>query len=134
MPVPKFSSAATPHLTEADVRNFYNIGEATDFHSGFMTEQPPILPSEALPHRRTSELSNLDLLMADDAGLTNGGLSAHQGRWVQGILNYIKAYRQHSRENEATRPGQGARGGGGGGASGADFLAGGRGAKDSSAP
>lgn len=29
--VPKISSADAPNLTEADVRNFYNIGEVSDF-------------------------------------------------------------------------------------------------------
>ncbi len=133
VPAPKISSVTAPNLTEADVRNFYNVGEVTDFPSGFVAEQPPVLPSEALTHRRTSELSNLNLLTAEDSGLGNSGLSAHQGKYwgVQGILNYIKAYRQQSRENEATWPGQGARGGG---PSGTDFLGGARGHSDSAAP
>lgn len=132
VPAPKISSVAAPNLTEADVRNFYNVGEVTDFPSGYMTDQHPVFPSELIAHRRTSELSNLNLLTAEDSGIGSGGLSAHQGKYwgVQGILSYIKAYRQQSRENEWTRPGQSARVG----TTGADFLGGARGPSDSAAP
>lgn len=127
--IPKLSSTDTPNLTEADVRNFYNIGEVTDFPAGFVVEQPPIIPSEVNIHRRTSELSNLDLLTADNSGV-GSGVPAHQGKYwgVQGILNYVKAYRQHSREQEGTRPGKNTHGPAGG-----DFL-GPRGQVNSSAP
>ena len=116
--VPKLSSADTPHLTEADVRNFYNIGEVSDFPRGFVTEQPSILPSEVSANRRISELSNLSLLTEDNSAVGNG-ISAHQGKYwgVQGILSYIKAYRQHNRENEGNRPNQSTQGTLGG-----DFL------------
>lgn len=128
IPVPKLSSADAPNLTEADVRNFYNIGEAGDFPTGFVSEQPPILPAE-VTSRRTSELSQLDLLTGDSTAMSSG-VSAHQGKYrgIQGILSYVKAYREHSRENEVNRPGQGARGGPTGGG---EFL---RGQVDSSAP
>lgn len=105
IPVPKLSSVDTPKLTEADVRNFYNVGEVTRFPTGFVAEQPP-LPSE-ISSRRSSELSNLDLLSGDKAAV-GSGISAHQGKYwgIQGILSHVKAFRQHSRENEGNRPSQ----------------------------
>lgn len=123
IPVPKLSSTDAPDLTEADVRNFYNIGEVSDFPSGFVAEQPPIVSSsEAVSHRRSSELSHLELLTEHNSGRLGGGLLAQQGKYwgIQGMLNYVKAFRQHSREIEENRPGQAARGatGGGGGGGG----------------
>lgn len=125
--VPKISSADAPDLTEADVRNFYNIGGVGDFPTGFIAEQPPILPSDS-SIRRTSELSQLDLLTEENSEL-GSVISAHHGKYwgIQGILGYIKAYRQHSRENEGNRPGQIR------GPTGGDFLSS-RGQIDSSTP
>lgn len=122
IPVPKLSSADAPNLTEADVRNFYNIGEVSDFPLGFIAEQPPIVSSEAVSyHRRSSELSTLELLTDENSSSSGGGVLAQQGKYlgVQGILSHIKAYREHSRENEENRPGQSARGSGTGGG---DFI------------
>lgn len=118
IPVPKLSSVDAPNLTEADVRNFYNVGEATDFPTGFVPEQAP-LPSETYS-RRSSELSNLDLLTGDKV-TGSAGISAHQGKYwgIQGILSYVKAFRQHTRDNEGNRPSQNTRG-----AAGGDFLGG----------
>lgn len=151
IPVPKLSSADAPNLTEADVRNFYNIGEggAGDFPKDFVAKQPLIVPAAASTatsnaaevgiNRRTSELSQLDLLTGGEGcGVGAGpGVSAHQGKYwgVQGILSHIKAYREHSRENEVNRPGQGVRGGvgaAGAGGGGSEFL-GARGQVDSAA-
>ena len=131
IPVPKLSSTDAPNLTEADVRNFYNIGEASEFPTGFVAEQPLIMPAaEAASSggRRTSELSQLDLLTGNAAEpAVSGGVSAHQGKYwgIQGILSYIQAYREHSRENEVNRPRQGPPGG--------EFL-GTRGQVDSATP
>lgn len=127
IPVPKLSSVDAPNLTEADVRNFYNVGEVANLSTGFVSEQPPPLPSEC-GSRRSSKLSNLDLLMGDKV-VVGDGLSAHQGKYwgIQGILSHVKAFRQHSRDNEGNRPSQSTRGAGGG-----DFL-GGRPQVDSSA-
>ena len=129
--VPKISSSDAPNLTEADVRNFYNIGEVTDFPTGFVAEQPPILHPEGNFHRRSSEFTNLELLTDQNSQQSPGGLSAQHRKnlGIQGILNYVKAYRQHSRDKEESRLGQGAqrppRGG--------DFL-GARGKADASTP
>ena len=119
IPVPKLSSVDTPNLTEADVRNFYRVGEGTNLSSGFVAEQALSYPSE-IDSRRSSKLLNLDLLM-EDKGTVGGGISTHQGKYwgIQGILSHVKAFRQHSRENEGNRPSQSARG-----AVGGDFLGG----------
>ncbi len=105
IPVPKLSSAAAPDLTEADVRNFYNIGETTDFPTGFIPNQPPLNPLDTTQHRRASELSNLDLL-TNDSTVGSNLLLAQQGQYwgVQRILGFIKVYRERSQENEGTRP------------------------------
>ena len=125
IPVPKLSSADAPNITEADVRNFYNIGEVPDLPLGLIAEQPPIVPSEAVSyHRRSSELSPPELLTensSSSSGGMGGGILAQQGKYlgVQEILSHIKAYREHSRENEENRPGQSVRGSGTGGG---DFI------------
>ncbi len=108
IPVPKLSSADTPNLTEADVRNFYNVGEVTDLPSDYFNEHPP-LPYDT-SSRRSSELSNLDLLTGEKVS-TGSGISAHQGKYwgIQGILSQVRAFRQHTRENEGSRPGQSSR-------------------------
>jgi hypothetical protein len=107
--VPKISSSDAPNLTEADVRNFYNIGEVTDFPTGFVAEQPPMVHSEGPTYRRNSELSSLDLLTEENSHQSTD-LLAQQGKYwgIQGILSYVKAYRQHSRDTEESRLGQGA--------------------------
>ena len=127
IPVPKLSSVDAPNLTEADVRNFYNVGEVTGFPTGFVAKQLPL--SSDISSKRSSKLSQLDLLTGDKVPGA-GGISAQQGKYlgVQGILSHVKAFRQHSRDNEGNRPSQSARGAAGGG----DFL-GGRPQVDSSA-
>ena len=110
IPVPKLSSVDAPNLTEADVRNFYNVGEVTDLPRGYVNEHPP-LPYDVIS-RRSSELSNLDLLTGEKVS-TGSGISSHQGKYwgIQGILSQVEAFRQHTRENEAKRPSQSARAG-----------------------
>lgn len=126
--VPKISSADAPNLTEADVRNFYNIGEVTDFPTGFVSEQPPTMHPEGSTYRRSSDISNLELLTEQNSQLGGGSLSAQQGKYwgIQGILSYVNAYRQHSRDKEENlgvqRPPRGG-----------DFL-GARGKADASTP
>ena len=105
IPLPKLSSVDAPNLTEADVRNFYNVGEVAELSAESLNERPP-LPYD-LASRRSSELSNLDLLTGD-AVERKVGLSAHQGKYwgIQGILSQVRAFRRITRENEASRPGQ----------------------------
>ena len=105
---PKISSVEVPNLTEADVRNFYNVGEATEFPVNNESEQPSFVPEGSIVNRHSSELSNIELLTEDKAELCVSGVSTMQARYygVQGILNYVKAFRQHSRAVEGNRPGQ----------------------------
>lgn len=114
---PKISSIEVPNLTEADVRNFYNVGEAGEFSVNYVTEHPSLVPEGSTVSRQSSELSKIELLTEDKADLCVSGVSTIRGRYygVQGILDYVKAFRQHNRAVEGNRPGQDlARGHGGG--------------------
>lgn len=100
--VSKLSSADAPDLIEADVRKFYSIGsgEASDFPVAFdVPEQPLITNEQSQP---PSELSGLELLTEGKTATAN--VASHESKYwhVQGILNYVKAFRQHNREAEAT--------------------------------
>ena len=99
--VPKLSSVDGPSLTEADVRNFYNTGETADFSRSAFHCEAHIPPN--IVRRQSSELSNLELLNKDSSDVMSNGI---QGKYwgIQGILNYVKAFRQHSREQEEARP------------------------------
>lgn len=98
--VPKLSSAGAPNLIEADVRKFYSIGEASDFPVAFDVPEQPLINSEQ--SQPPSELSGLELLTEEKAAAVN--VASHESKYwhVQGILNYVKAFRQHNRETEAT--------------------------------
>lgn len=103
---PKISSIDVPNLTEADVRNFYNVGEATDFPVSYDNDSGPAsLVPDLMSERQTSVLSDIDLLTEDKSQLLQSGMTSHHGWYysVQGILNYIKAFRQHSQEVEGNR-------------------------------
>ena len=99
--VPKLSSVDAPSLTEADVRNFYNTGEAANFSRSPFHREPHIQPNTV--QRQSSELSNLELLNKDSSDVMSNGI---QGKYwgIQGILSYVKAFRQHSRKQEEARP------------------------------
>ena len=100
--VPKHSSADhdAPDLIEADVRNFYNI-ETSEFPVKIdLPEQTPTNHNINCQHR-TSEPPNLELLTEEDA---TTGVTTHESKFwqVHRILSYVKAFRQHNRESEAT--------------------------------
>jgi len=107
IPLPKLSSVDAPNLTEADVRNFYNVGEVQELSKENLNEHPPL--RHELASQRSSELSNLDLLTGDVVG-RRVGLSAHQGKYwgIQGILSQVRAFRRLTRENEAGQTARGA--------------------------
>lgn len=110
---PKISSIDVPNLTEADVRNFYNVGEATDFPVSYDNESEPAhLVSDFSAERQSSVLSDIDLLTEDKSHLLQSSVSSHHGWYygIQGILNYIKAFREHSQAVEGSRRGQGVSG------------------------
>ena len=107
---PKISSIDVPNLTEADVRNFYNVGEATDFPVSYENNpEPAHLVPDFSADRQSSVLSDIDLLTEDKSHLLRSNVSSHHGWYygIQGILNYIKAFRQHSQAVEGGRRGQG---------------------------
>ena len=112
IPIPKLSSTDVPNLTEVDVQNFYNIGEVNDYSTGFLPEQSSILSSDVNVQRRSSKLSELNLLTEEDSISVGNGISADQGKYwgIQGLLSHVKAFRQHSREKEENRPSQTIRG------------------------
>ena len=96
--VPKLSSAEAPDLIEADVRKFYNTGDATELPITFDNpDQPPINSQQS----QSSDISGLELLTEDSS---TASIASHENKYwrVQGILNYVKAFRQHNRETEAT--------------------------------
>ncbi len=104
---PKISSIDVPNLTEADVRNFYNVGEATDFPVSYENDSEPANLVPMMSEHQSSVLSNIDLLTEDKSQLLQSGVTSHHGWYygVQGILNYIKAFRQHSQAVEGSRRG-----------------------------
>ena len=97
--VPKLSSADAPELIEADVRNFYHLGDASDLPVEFDLPEQPLVTSSL--QNQSSDLSGLDLLTKDNE---TASIVSHENKYwrVQGILNYVKAFRQHNRETEAT--------------------------------
>lgn len=106
---PKISSVEVTNLTEADVRNFYNVGESTEFSVNTdVIDQPSFIPDGSAYSRQKSDFSNIELLTEDKSELCVSGVSTMHGRYygVQSILNYVKAFRQHSRAVEGNRPGQ----------------------------
>ena len=96
--VPKLSSADAPDISEADVQKFYNTGEASDAPVPFDVPDQPLINNQ---QNQSSELSGLQLLTEDDA---TANIASHENKYwrVQGILNYVKAFRQHNRETEIT--------------------------------
>lgn len=96
--VPKLSSAEAPDLIEADVRNFYNVGDASSLPVSFDLPDQPLVMSQ---QSQSSELSGLELLTERSE---TSSIASHENKYwrVQGILNYVKAFRQHNRETEAT--------------------------------
>ena len=103
--VPKLSSVDVPNLTETDVRNFYNIAETTEFPTTYIPEHLPTV-HDSYFQRRTSQLSNLELLTEDKS--VSSRIQSHEGKYIgiQGILSYVKAFRQYSREKESVKRGQ----------------------------
>ena len=104
---PKISSIEVPNLTEADVRNFYNVGEATDFPVSYEPEQPSFAPDAPAGNRQDSVFSDIDLLTEDKSQLLQTRVPSQHGWYygVQGILNYVKAFRQHNQAVEGNRRG-----------------------------
>ena len=102
---PKISSVELPNLTEADVRNFYNTEDGVDYPSvPYHHERLPSIVEASFQHQ-SSDLSQLELLSEGRAELLQSGSSQRGKYWgVQGILSYVKAFRQHSRELENSRP------------------------------
>lgn len=103
---PKLSSVDAPSLTEADVKNFYNTGETADFsRSPFLREHSHVPPGASLT-KRPSELSSLGLLSADSSSILSTDAASYHGKYwsIQGILSYVKAFRQQNREKEEARP------------------------------
>ena len=104
---PKISSIEVPNLTEADVRNFYNVGEATDFPVSYEPEQPNFVADTPATSQEDSVFSDIDLLTEDKSQLLRGKVPSQQGWYygIQGILNYVKAFRQHNQAVEGNRRG-----------------------------
>ncbi len=104
---PKISSIDVPNLTEADVRNFYNVGEATDFPLSYDNDSGPASFAPDYSKRQSSVLSDIDLLTEDKSQLLQSGVTSHHGWYysIQGILNYIKAFREHSQAVEGSERG-----------------------------
>ena len=84
---PKISSAGieVPNLTEADVKNFYESGEARDVTapSTFSSEQPLFAQSSSgTLQRQTSDLSKLQLLSEDsEISSVSSHHEKYQGKW-----------------------------------------------------
>ena len=97
--VPKLSSADEPELIEADVRNFYSVGDSSNLPVAFDLPEHPLVTGSQ--QSQTSELSGLDLLTERNE---TPSIVSHENKYwrVQGILNYVKAFRQHNRETDAT--------------------------------
>jgi len=99
---PKISSIEVPNLTEADVRNFYNLGDVTEFPVLYDREQPGLAADKGGVKRKESMISDIDLLTEDTGPLVQAdSRSGYLG--VQGILNYLRAFRQHSQAEEESR-------------------------------
>ena len=99
--VPKLSSADAPDLIEADVRNFYDVGEVSEFSVKFDLPDQPLVNHGTNQQCQTSELTGLELLTEEK---TTTGVTSHESKYwqVQGILSHVKAFRQYNRETEAT--------------------------------
>ena len=93
--VPKLSSAEAPELIEADVRNFYNVGDASSLPVSLDFPDQPLVTTQH------SQSSGLELLTEQSE---TSSIASHENKYwrVQGILNYVKAFRLHNKETEAT--------------------------------
>ena len=79
VPVPKLSSASgieAPFLTEAEVKNFYDTGETSEFPvTLFPSDHHPITHHhDALYQRRSSELASLTLLSQNTSEVLSSGM------------------------------------------------------------
>ena len=73
VPAPKLSSASgvdVPDLTEAEVKNFYDTGETSEYPTGVYPSDHPRTAQDALFTRRNSDLSNLGLLSKSSSEVT----------------------------------------------------------------
>ncbi len=78
VPVPKLSSATgiePPVLTQAEVKSFYDTGEALEFPvTSALSESHPISHQHVeAPHRLSSDLSNLSLLSGYSSDVLSSG-------------------------------------------------------------
>ena len=106
---PKLSAAAAagvPNLTEADVKSFYESGEARDTKEAATAGLPPSAVDQAFPQqqappsstisRRSSELSELHLLSVDSNLST---ASSHHDRFQCKHIIYLSSHIPQNLEN-----------------------------------
>lgn len=80
-----------PDLAESDVKKFYNA----EAHEPPTDLEQTAAPTSSYSNHRSSSL---------ELSQTRSGTLSHEYKFsqVQGILNHVKAFRQHNRETEVT--------------------------------